>query len=389
MAIVQRLLKNGETRYQARVKDHAGQWFKSRFHDRRADAVLEERGLAELRKKAAKRISADARKTRVREYFAVWADECRDKTSEGWKMSQDQMYRDYVNPVIGSMLMANVERPDIGRVLKRARKLGRAEGTVLQIFLLLQKMFNDAVDYWEMLHRSPVSSAHHRPAVKQTERDFLKPAQAWTLLVSAREHEYLGPPVFLGLLAGLRYEATAALLWPSVLWDQNQILICRAYKRKEKRIADYPKGGDWEYVPLPSLLRDYLWRIYSGLSPAEQQGFVSPGPRGGMLSYHTLLPALRRLCKAAGVPEIEPHELRHSSTEIYVNAGANDEDLSRLLNHKDPKTTRRYKHRGDARLSRIAASIDEASFDVGNETDEKGFPRGKPNTIAIREEEET
>jgi hypothetical protein len=48
------------------------------------------------------------------------------------------------------------------------------------------------------------------------------------------------------------------------------------------------------------------------------------------LNYKVLLYGLKRICKAANVTVVTPHELRHSSTELYMQLGeANEEDIHR------------------------------------------------------------
>ncbi len=76
-----------------------------------------------------------------------------------------------------------------------------------------------------------------------------------------------------------------------------------------------------------------------------------------MLSYETYLRALRRACQEAGVPEVTPHELRHSCAELYVQAGATAEDIRRLLNQSSLTATARYMHRTDERLNLIASRL--------------------------------
>ncbi|MCB9026989.1 MAG: tyrosine-type recombinase/integrase [Bdellovibrionaceae bacterium] len=95
----------------------------------------------------------------------------------------------------------------------------------------------------------------------------------------------------------------------------------------------------------------------SARSEKPQSHFVACGPNGEMLSYHSFLGTLKRLCKRIGITSITPHELRHSCTELYVEEGASLEDLRRLLNHKSSGVTATYVHRTDDRLLKIASNV--------------------------------
>jgi site-specific recombinase XerD len=106
---------------------------------------------------------------------------------------------------------------------------------------------------------------------------------------------------------------------------------------------------------MPKPLHDFLFELSKGKKPDD---FVCLSLAGGMLSYEAFVArTLPGLCKKAGVKRITPHELRHSCTELYVQAGASSEDLRRLLNHKSLSATIRYMHRTDERLQGIAGKI--------------------------------
>jgi site-specific recombinase XerD len=48
--------------------------------------------------------------------------------------------------------------------------------------------------------------------------------------------------------------------------------------------------------------------------------------------------------KAAGIPELRMHDLRHSFASFLVNSGRSLYEVQRLLGHYDPKVTMRYAH---------------------------------------------
>ena len=54
---------------------------------------------------------------------------------------------------------------------------------------------------------------------------------------------------------------------------------------------------------------------------------------------------------------VTPHKLRHPCTQIWFHHGATLEDVRRLLGHKSSETTRRYVHKTDDRLIRLASVI--------------------------------
>jgi integrase len=379
MAIERRPNKDGTFSYRVRMKLPNNKWINGGTFADELDA-----GQQDIKLKKQLRIGEgvvlaleDGKKITVDEYQEVWRFDRRSSCGDGWWISKDQMYRDYVKPIIGSMKMNEVQIPHIARVLDGVREQGRKPQTVKHVYSLLRGMFGDAVEFYHMLERSPVSPKFHRPKVPKKMRDFLNPSQSIQLLTYVRDEaqerdRYLARPIWIQLIAGLRVEAIQGLEWKSILWDSNQILICRAWKQKEGRMEDHPKGKDWAYVPMVPLLRDYLWNEW--LNVRDPEAYVCPGPKGGMLSYETYLRALKRMCRQARVPEIATQESRHSCTELWHQlAGANQEDMRRLLNHKSLSSTAHYIHRTEERLRTIGSGISLRVIQGG------GFPQSFPN----------
>lgn len=363
MAIEQRKNKDGTLSFRARVQDPAGKWYPSEWKRLRDMAMAQEAVHTARKRKGEPALTTDepeGKRYTVSNFWEVYQVENRHAVSDGWKISQDQMWDDYVTPVIGKKRLAEVGIPDIGRVLNRMKEMGRGEQMRLHVYRLLYQVFDSAVNYYSMISKSPVSAEYHRIKVPESEAKFLRPEQSWHLLEEAKRSN--DRAVWLELLAGLRIEAVVGLIWPNVHWDANQILICQTWKSKVKRLEPFPKGKKAEYVPLTPVLKEYLWECYQG--DRDKTGFVCQGPRGGMLSTNTYYKRLMRLCRRAGVPAISSHALRHSCTEIFVREGASQEDLRRLLNHRDGKTTLRYMHRTDDRLSAIAARIQKPQLTV-------------------------
>ena len=163
---------------------------------------------------------------------------------------------------------------------------------------------------------------------------------------------YLGPAIWICMMTGLRLSEVQALQWKNIDFEKNQILICAAFKRAENEIKPYPKQKNWLIVPMPALLVSYLKN-----KMRFALGFAAPAKMGGMLDYSKFYRGLKKLCRDAGVDHVTPHELRHSCTEIWFRHGATLEDIRRLLGHKSVETTRRYVHRTDDRLIKLAKEI--------------------------------
>ena len=98
------------------------------------------------------------------QYFEVWHRDTEGmKASPGWREAQIQMYRTYVQPVIGSAKLQSVTPALILRALQNAKRMGRASPTVRHVYMLLHKVFGDAVEIHEVLDRNPVAQPETGP----------------------------------------------------------------------------------------------------------------------------------------------------------------------------------------------------------------------------------
>jgi len=344
--------KNG-WHWQVKVRDSMRRLFPTKVFTRKVEAEAHERVLLAQKDAGGIAPTQAQRETTLLEFWAKWSHECRDKVSEGWRMSQDQMFRDHVVPMLGQMKIAEVRSTDIGRTLSWVREKGLAAQTVCHVYTLLHKMFEDATGYYELIPLNPVQK-RHRPRVIQKERDFLSVEDSWKLLDHTRPH-WAGPAVWVSGLSALRAGEVQGLRVKALDFERDRILIQASYNKKTSKMQEHPKQGDWGSVPMIPALKAYLLEVTAGKSPDD---FVCPNVNGGMLSYESFCDrVLRRLCKGAGVKRVTPHELRHSCTEIWVSGGASAEDIRRLLNQKSLSATKRYIHRTDDRLNTIAAGI--------------------------------
>lgn len=111
------------------------------------------------------------------------------------------------------------------------------------------------------------------------------------------------------------------------------------------------KGGRRMRRPLPpalsALLDEYLQcrADLDGVEKEEMAGPLFVARDGEPLNRHDLARFVRRLAKAAGLPnanKISPHSFRHAFCAIAEGEGVSLERRQRAMGHRDPRTTQRY-----------------------------------------------
>jgi integrase/recombinase XerD len=152
--------------------------------------------------------------------------------------------------------------------------------------------------------------------------------------------------------SGLRRAEAAAL--DVADYDANTgSLRIRAGKGNKARIA-YTSAGE------RTLLDSWLRARAAGAPGAERAGALfCPVLRGGHVRIRhidprTILEALQRRAREAGVAHLTPHDLRRSMIGDLLDAGADLATVQRLAGHSGPGTTSRYDRRGEKTRARAA-----------------------------------
>lgn len=148
-----------------------------------------------------------------------------------------------------------------------------------------------------------------RQALDASENPQLKHIVAFLLLVGCRKREFLDSQ-----------------------WQDFDL---------ERRLWRIPisKNGKARHVPLS----DAALAILAQLPRWKGCSFVVPNP-ATLKPYGNLFYPWDKARKAAGLPELRMHDLRHSFASNLVNSGRSLFEVSRLLGHSQIRTTQRYSH---------------------------------------------
>ena len=138
--------------------------------------------------------------------------------------------------------------------------------------------------------------------------------------------------------AGLRVSELCALNIESLRPNSTARVIGKGNK---ERIVPYG-------VPATRALMRYL-----AVRPAlvkEPTRALFLGVRGGRLDPRSMRDVVYRVAAQAGVPEISPHDLRHSAATHLLEGGSDLRTVQEILGHNSLATTQRYTHVSAERL---------------------------------------
>ena len=101
------------------------------------------------------------------------------------------------------------------------------------------------------------------------------------------------------------------------------------------------KLGEDRYLPLhPQLVT--LIDQYRTTHVAPEHPLLLPNERGGPLDRHCVTRMLNRAGRAAGLPHLHPHQLRHTLATQAINRGMSLEAIAAMLGHRSLDMTLRY-----------------------------------------------
>ncbi|VXC13328.1 Site-specific integrase (modular protein) [Aeromicrobium sp. 9AM] len=120
-----------------------------------------------------------------------------------------------------------------------------------------------------------------------------------------------------------------------------------------------PKSHRRREVPIPRFLVDDLARHIAGKAPED---LVFGGIRGGeALRVSVFRKPFRVAATAIGIPDLHPHELRHTAASLAIASGADVKVVQQMLGHGSATMTLdTYGHLFENRLDEVADAMDLA-----------------------------
>lgn len=272
----------------------------------------------------------------------------------------------HIKPLLGRMLVTDLKRSDIirfvrdveiGKTARQFTRQGRRQsyaisirggaGTATRTTGCLGAILHYAMDEG-LIEANPVRGVP-TPAYRVRDRR-LDQAEFRALNFALEAAQIYGASpksiAILKLLAltGCRLNEIVALQWSEVDFSTRML-----------RLSDTKTG------PSVRPLGGLALQLLKGIQRDGANPYVFPAvrsknaPYGGFQRFH------RRLFKAAGLPGVTPHILRHSFASVGAEIGFTDSTIGACLGHAGNSMTSRYIHRLDSVLiaaaDRIASEV--------------------------------
>jgi integrase len=275
----------------------------------------------------------------------------------------------HIEPVLGRRRLADVDRAAVRALVRQWTRDGQDPSSIRNNLDPLRVIFREAIEDGQV-SVDPMAKLSGLPKGAGRRERVADRTEAATLVDALPESERaLWACAFYG---GLRRGELRALRWSDVDFDAGAIRVCRGWDDREGAQATKSDAGE-RSVPLAGMLRIIL-RAHKLTSRRHGDDlvfgrtatlpFVSSTVRARALAAWKAENA-RRLKDAEDPEKVELltpitlHEARHSAASYLIEAGLNDLELTAMIGHSDPRTTKAiYGHLFPDSRAKVTAKLD-------------------------------
>jgi integrase len=264
----------------------------------------------------------------------------------------------YLKPAFGRMKMSAIRNDHVQSYVAGLVREGRLSAKSIRNQIVpLRRMFEVAIR-WGYANANPAKGLA-LPRLEHEEMAFLTPAQM-RLLIENTEPAWRSL-IALGCMCGLRKGECLGLTWDSLSWEDHTIHVRRSLWGGVLQEPKTKKSS--AKLPMPATVEALLFERMT-ISPASAMDLVFCRDDGSPLrpdyvNRGILDPAL----KAAGLPRVTFHALRHSFVAAHIAQGTPVKTIQELARHSSIQTTLdRYGHLQPEAKGDAARALDEAIF---------------------------
>lgn len=192
--------------------------------------------------------------------------------------------------------------------------------------------------------------------------DYLPQADAQAF-INALQNEPLRWRAIMQLLIylGLRRGEVVGLQWQDIDFDANAIKVQRNVTYTAQfgvKVAEPKTANSFRTLPAPAVVMATLraWKAEQTeyfrkiADTAHASIIITPTAfvfSGDLDPYTPQFPTnvtsrLKKFCKEHGLPDVSPHDLRHTCGSLMLEAGVNVKSVQTFLGHSDASTTLRF-----------------------------------------------
>jgi len=286
----------------------------------------------------------------VGQWLNVWLTDYNADTAERTVAKYRGMFDRHFIPVLGVVKLADLGPVHVQRLLSALKRKKLAESTVKNYMAVFSAALNQAKKS-KLIHENPAADITLAGTPKK-EFHIIDRQQLPAFFEAAKATRFPNELQFM-ILTGLRLGEVGGLRWIDVDLDAGTVNVRQQLRPKNKKMQRFtlPKYKKTRLIHVPpqvvAILKDQRkrqaeQRLAAGKNWEEDElgaGLVFRQRRGQAHGGHTISRAVAAAGAAIGIPELHPHDLRHSYAVAALRAGADVKTVQHNLGHKTAKMT--------------------------------------------------
>ena len=287
-------------------------------------------------------------KMTVGDWLEIWMAEYQSHAAQQTRRTYGIVIREHIAPVIGDVRLSQLSQIHVQRVLNRMRDKGLSAQYLNYCRNLMSGALRRAVSVG-LIRQNPAAEVK-APRPERKPLTIVDREQIPAFMAAAREHR-LGPAMMFLLLTGLRVGEQRGLKWTDIDLAAGTVSVQRQLLTPGEPHFAPPKDGSVRTFYVPKDVRAVLKiqrrqqaeeRLAAG--PAWMTGpllddLVFRTAKGGYISGPLMYAAVRAVGQQIGLPDLCPHDLRHSYAVAALRSGVDVNTVQHNLGHKSAKMT--------------------------------------------------
>ena len=304
----------------------------------------------------------------LEEFMEEWLEASKIRLKPGSIYDYAGYMRRHIIPALGKIKLSDLKPGHIQAFYSQKQKEGASRSTLKNIHSTLHRALNQAAK-WGYILSNPANVVD-KPKTQHTEKKTWDETEVISFLSSIEGSLYHGL-FYLAVITGLRKGELLGLKWQDLDWTSGELHIQRQLRYINGRglkLQDLKTAASRRVVVLGKntieMLRNHNIlqnnaRIFSGEKWTESE-LIFTSDLGTPLHPDTTYRVFKRLLRAAGLPDIRFHDLRHTAATLMLKQGIHPKVVQERLGHADiAMTLNTYSHVIPSMQKEAAEKMDE------------------------------
>ena len=242
-----------------------------------------------------------------------------------------------------------------------------SDKTIRHHYCVLTLIFDFAIEQ-ELINKNPMEKVEcPKLAKKKVDAFTQEEAQTFFSLLPNCTLDFQCM-LYLLITTGIRRGELMGLQWQDIDIDNMTVEIMRniTYTPKGGVVANTPKTeNSIRIIPLIPVVTDMLRKYQAEINPeGTKDSFLFPSVQGKGIPRdpNAITRRVKRFMHTNGLPDLSPHDLRHSCATLLLSNGADIKSVQEILGHADASTTLNFYVKSDLLNMKTATNKLAAAF---------------------------